>query len=292
MNEEDSFAFTEEAMFSELELQRLLRRLHTLAWQTATECCGAPPKSAEGLLQLMRLVLAEERITLKHGEPLKDAVLIPRKETPSQQARKILDGGTESDIPHRRVVVGLAVKRERFEKDDSQVWQIVGVDATCSIRVLRRHLPTRAWEGHLCALCVQNEPGGMVTTRKVFETYLHPYRCAWLDKSYEYAVYDKMVRMGLQPEKPLKPMAELAEFGDYKPFVVRGFGLPIVIEVWGMAESNTEYRRHMKVKQDVYRMMEHGRVLRLLEWNVERDGESGLTELINKLRDLTRPAGT
>ena len=271
MNEKDTFAFTGEAMFrtsykkgvSEPELQRLLRRLHTLAWQTATECCGAPPKSVEGLLQLMRLVLAEERITLKHGEPLKDVVLIPRKETLSLQARKILDGGMESDILHRRVVVGLATERERFEKDDSEVWQIAGVDAACSIRVLRRHLPSREWRGHLCALCVQNEPDGMVTTRKVIETYLHPYRCAWLDSFCEYIVYDKMVRMGLQPEKPLEPMVE---FEGYKPdFVVRGFGSPIVIEVWGMAESNAEYRCHMEDKQGVYRAMEQAGVLRLFD---------------------------
>ncbi|MHB1681549.1 MAG: hypothetical protein ACYCYO_01795 [Bacilli bacterium] len=135
---------------------------------------------------------------------------------------------------------------------------------------------------------MQNEPEGMVTTHKVFETHLHPHGCAWLDSSYEYTAYDKMVRMGLQPEKPLESMAE---FEGYKPdFVVRGFGSPIVIEVWGMAESNAEYRRHMEDKRGVYRAMEQAGVLRLLEWNVERDKESGLTELIHKLRDLTRPA--
>jgi|GEM_PF-4250880 len=75
---------------------------------------------------------------------------------------------------------------------------------------------------------MRNEPEGMVTTHKVFETYLHLYRCAWLDSSYGYTTYRHTgVRMELQPAKPLEP---LAEFGNYEPdFVVRGFELPIVI---------------------------------------------------------------
>lgn len=54
-----------------------------------------------------------------------------------------------------------------------------------------------------------------------------------------------------------------------------------------MAESNAEYRRHMKGKQDVYRVMEQEGILRLLEWDVERDKVSGLTELQNKRRNQT-----
>ena len=252
-----------------------IRFWYEVGLKNATEYYHEPPKTVKGLLQNMRVVMLKDRLRLDDGRPLKNLALIPY-------------AGPKSHIPYRQVVVGFAAKRERFEKDDSQVWQIVGVNAACSIRVLRRHLPTRAWEGHLCALRVQNEPEGMVTTHKVFETYLHPYRCAWLDSSYEYTTYDKMVRMGLQPEKPLEPMEE---FEGYKPdFVVRGSGSPIVIEVWGMAESNAEYRRHMEDKRGVYRAMERAGVLRLLEWNVERDRESGLTELINRLRNLTRPA--
>ena len=310
LNVEDSFAFAGEAMFrtssnkgvSETELLRLMRRWHTLALQTATHCCGVPPKLSGGLLQLMWLVLAEGRITLKYDEPLRDVALIPRREY-----NRFRQG-------ERSVLVGLIQESPKWERGQTAQLMLRGVDVDWPV-VVSASLTRHGWKGRLCLVAAEYREGRWHSLRKPAVALLHPDGAVWLDSMLEWRMYEFLRSRKVQIEKPLR---ECPEWFGFKPsFVLPKESPPVVIEVWEMsnfdssgrydghrASANRDYKENKRV---VYRERgEKPGKLRFLEWDAQRTNDwdrfvasfdavmsvkSSEGESVG-LRNLTRPAGT
>ena len=249
----------------------LIREWYVLGLQNATDFLQSSPKKMALLLRGMRHVMLDEQVALDDSRPLKQIAMIPSsKLSPTRLDKKI--------------IVGEVVSRESIG-DGDESWGVQGVDATWAIRVRAKHLPRHDGLHHLAALRVTMEVGVATTTHRVFDTLVHPHGCVWLDSSYEWQVYAFLVSLHRMVEKPLQAAQEW--FGFCPDFVIRGYAVPILIEVWGMAESNPVYRRHMETKRETYRSAQSAGIIQLVEWNVERDGNDGLDRLKQTIRRLT-----
>lgn len=256
-----------------LEFGGFIREWYLLGLQSATEYWHRPPRQLPELLKAMRHVMLDERIALDDQRSLKQIALIPSRNLDPSRI-------------YRRIVVGEVVRRTLEGNDE--IWSLRGTDTMWPIRVLRRHLPPHGLHHHLTALRVTMAGDEAVTTHRSFDTMVHPNGCVWVDSSHEFAVYDDLARFHIPVEKPALPSEEW--FGFCPDFVIRGHGAPIVIEIWGLSQSNPEYHRHMLAKQKIYRAAASSGVIQFLEWDVELHGDVGRLRLIERVRKLTAKA--